>query len=237
MKNLKYLKKFEKFNENHNQNNDYMMFENHKARVYTFPSNYHGEDYKRINNSEIYKDTPKEFDYIFRIVYLDDIDERYNIQDYYIKELDFFRQADETDYASENETIYLPIDEKREKTAIEENDQDYFYDENNFKETTPKKEMLESEEYIEYYTGTNWEIDIITDNPVMEIDNRFDGTIMEEIYSDKNGQGQGHEEFYEIKDSNNKHLMYAHRPVSYWQGDRNDLFYWTNSEYIKKLIK
>lgn len=243
MKSFKYIKEFERFNENIDNNIDYMTFygdKEHKVKVYTLPSDYNGQDYKlRYENvmSDMYENTPKEFDFIFQMKYLEDIDIRYEVEGYYKLEDGEFVIQNEFDYADKGDIIYVPISDDDEKKAIDEKNIEYFNNENNFRKTTPEEEFLEEEEYEEYWDGSNWKIDEITNHPVLELDERFEGASMEQIYSTKNGQGQGHEEYYKIKDKNKKHIMFAHRPVSYWQGNKNDYFYWVNPISMFKLLK
>ena len=199
----------------------------------------------------IYEVDSHQEDTHFEIFEKEEITKEYCLENFYYIDEDYnpneepsewnrkYRQYDEFDFSADKDEevfefkgSYAEEDEMKRK-AYDEDDYLAYCDDNNFEKET----VDEYQEVYEYWDGSNWKKTFLGSTWEGEAPNYERREDLEEysqrqIVSTHNGQGQGHEEYYEIFDKNDEHIMFVHLPVSYWQGDINNCFYEVSKEFI-----
>ena len=184
------------------------------------------ETYRIFQTSKYDSQTGQYID-VFLIVESDEIERVYSLNEFYQINPDYpeidhqkyvMRDADHYTNECGHET-YEPVDYQKEQEAIKNSDQDYFNDDSNFQQVD-WDDYNPDFEIHEYWDGSNHKQKDLSHFD--EITNEFDGAELKKNSSTKNGQGTGHDEYYELQHTDE--TIKLHRPVSYWQGDMNNVY-------------
>lgn len=150
-----------------------------------------------------------------------------------------YKQYDEFDFSSDEniEVFEKPsrITYQEEKEAYENENFEFFCKDENFE----KSEVDEYQEIFETWDGSNWNKRFLGstwegDSPLLERMEELEKCTYKEILNTKGNQTFGHDVFYEIFDENNNHLMFLKEPISYFQGDNNNIFFEIEKSEIPK---
>lgn len=118
--------------------------------------------------------------------------------------------------------VYEAIDYDAEQEALESEDDSFFCKDENFRKVDLEEYGCDYEQE-NWWDGSNWrarDLSVYT-----ELTDEYEGFEIVEISSTYNGQGYGHDEVWEMINADGEHVMNLHRPVSYWQGERNNVYY------------
>lgn len=178
----------------------------------------------------------------------DDIVEEYFLEGLFFLNPDYDDQ-DEPSYYNRKYKVYSEDDfttnaeievfssksERQRDEACANMDHSYFCQDENF----DLDGVGDSQQVYNYHDGNNWNKIVLESDcfPVnyMRISD-FDNFTCERVYSSKNGQGQGHEEIYEVLNEEGKHIAFFSLGVSYWQGSLNNAVEWVSPEYVNEKL-
>lgn len=191
----------------------------------------------RIYEEELYKDSGET---VYAVFPEEEITKNYYLSGFYYIDPDYdseeessdwnrkYRRYDEDKFTNDEEKevfeVVSSITYQQENDALYGEDWSFFCNDDNFE----KSAVCDYEEIFKYWDGSNWQTIVLMD---------YDGEAvaytrrkeLEEckyklIYNSRNGQGQGHSEYFEIFDKEDNHLMFVHLPVSYFQGEQNNSY-------------